>query len=249
MITDEKELEKRVLELSQRSQTRGIYTETQFLTEGQQSLIQKFSLPLAPSFEGGHPEAERRIALFGKEEELGYPWDSSIRLLRIGPKDARYSAELTHRDFLGAILNLGVKRESIGDILIREKVGYVFVLSAMEEYLIQNLDRVHHTSVTVTPCEALPEGVGVEWEEKIVIAPSPRLDAVISAVWNLSRAEGRELVEKERVSVFGVTVTSPSKELNPGDRVSVRGKGRFYYDGTVGETRKGRDRIRVRVFI
>lgn len=249
MISDEKELEKRMLELSNRSLMRGIYTETQFLTEGQQGLIRTLSLPLPPTFEGGHPEAERRIALFGREEELGYPWESTVRLLCIAPKDPRYSAELSHRDFLGAILNLGIKRELIGDILVRDKVGYVFVLSSIEEYLIQNLERVHHTCVTVNSCEVLPDGVGTQWEERLVIAPSPRLDAVISAVWNLSRSEGRELVEKEKVSVFGVTVTSPSKELNEGDRVSVRGKGRFYFDGTVGETRKGRDRIRVRVFI
>ena len=56
-------------------------------------------------------------------------------------------------------------------------------------------------------------------------------------------------MEKEKVSIVGKTVTDPAYGVTEGMRVSVRGYGRFYYDGEVGKTRSDRSRMRVRVFI
>ncbi len=246
MTSQEQELIKRAEELSARAVARGIYTRTAFLTEGEASLLAE---ALEPKFFGGYEEAERCVAVFGSEEEMGYPWESDVVLLKIEPKMQKFADNLTHRDFLGAILNLGIKRELLGDLLIFENVGYQFVLKQMADNLIENLTRVRHTSVQVTYCEALPKGSGVNLEERFVVAASSRVDAVIGAVWNLSRSEAKKIVEDERVSIRGKMITDPAKELPPGSRISVRGYGRFYFDGEEKKTRSGRGRMKVRVFI
>ncbi len=249
MTTEEKELLKRAEELSSRAAARGIYTRTAFLTEGEAALLSEATLPIAPVFYGGFEEAERCVAVFGSEEDWGYPWESDLVLLKIEPQMQKFSDALCHRDFLGAILNLGIKRELLGDLLICRNVGYQFVLEQMADYLMENLNRVRHTSVKVTRCDALPEGAGVSLEERFVVAASSRVDAVIGAVWNLSRSEAKKLVEEERVTVRGKKITDPAKELSPGNRISVRGYGRFYFDGEENKTRSGRGRMKVRVFI
>ena len=249
MTTEEKELLSRAQELSSRALSRGVYTRTSFLTEGEAAILSEASLPIAPTFYGGFDEAERCVAVFGSEEEFGYPWDSDLVLLKIEPQIQKFADALTHRDFLGAILNLGIKRELLGDLLIFENVGYQFVLEQMADYLMENLERVRHTSVKISRCSALPEGAGVNLEERFVVAASPRVDAVVGAIWNLSRSEAKKLVEDERVTLRGKKITDPSKDLSAGDRVSVRGYGRFYFDGEEKKTRSGRGRMRVRVFI
>ena len=249
MTTEEKELLRRAEELSSRALSRGVYTRTAFLSEGEAALLSEAHLPIAPTFFGGFEEAERCVAVFGSEEDWGYAWESDLVLLKIEPQMQKYADALTHRDFLGAILNLGIKREVLGDLIIFENVGYQFVLEQMADYLMENLKRVRHTDVKLRRCERLPEGAGVCLEERYVVAASSRADAVIGAVWNLSRSEAKKLVEEERVTLRGKKITDPAKELSEGDRLSVRGYGRFYFDGEEKKTRSGRGRMRVRVFV
>ena len=249
MTSEEKELLRRAEELASRALSRGIYTRTAFLSEGEAALLSEAHLPIAPTFVGGFEEAERCVAVFGSEEDWGYVWESDLILLKIEPQMQKYADALTHRDFLGAILNLGIKREVLGDLIIFENVGYQFVLEQMADYLTENLKRVRHTDVKLSRCESLPEGAGVYLEERFVVAASPRADAVIAAVWNLSRSEAKKMVEEERVTLRGKKITDPAKELSPGDRLSVRGYGRFYFDGEEKKTRSGRGRMRVRVFV
>ena len=249
MTGEEKELMHRVEELSSRSLDRGVYTQTRFLTEGEIAFISSLKLPLAPCFEGGFSEAERCVAVFGSEEDLYYSWDNTIVLLQICQPDPKFAKKLTHRDFLGAILNLGIERDLIGDILVHENTGYVFCLRQIAPYLTENLKRVGSSTVSLQILNTLPEDVSVQTVAEEVVSASPRLDAVVSAVFHISRSEGKNLVEREKVSVKGRLVSDPGRALIPGERVSVRGYGRFYFDGETGETRSGRSRIAVRRFI
>lgn len=240
------ELLNRAQELSRRAYLQGFYTRTSFLTQGEAALLSE--MKPAPCFFGGYEEAERRVAVFGSLEEFGFEWESDIVILKIEPKSQKFADTLSHRDFLGAILNLGIKRELLGDILVFENVGYLFVLEQIASYVIENLLKVKHTAVKVSLCPSLPEGAGVTFLEKEVVGASNRLDALISAVWNLSRTEGKKLVEGEMVSVSGKVISDPSKEVPFGARVSVRGYGRFYFDGEKNKTQKGRSRMLVRIF-
>lgn len=245
----ENDLKKRLEELAQRANSRGIYTQTQFLSASEQSVLCQMKFPIPFRFEGIHPEAERCIAVFGDEDAFGYAWESNLQILKIESKDPKFSDEFTHRDFLGAVLNLGIKRELLGDLYLSDNVCYLIVLEQIVPYLLDQLSRVRHTAVKCTLCRALPEGVGVQTEERVLVAASARIDALVAAVWNLSRLQAKDLVEKEKVSVSGKIITDPGFSVKENERVSVRGCGRFYFDGIVGETRSGRSRIKVRVFV
>lgn len=87
---------------------------------------------------------------YGKKElspeEIGYPF----RAVRVAPLNRRFSEELTHRDYLGAILNLGIERAKIGDILPMDGDALVFVHDDMTGFIQEQLVRVRHTSVTVS---------------------------------------------------------------------------------------------------
>lgn len=246
MTEAEKLLISRAEELSNRAYSGGFYTRTSFLSEGEAALLS--DLYPRPMLIGGYEEAERKVAVFGDEESFGYPWESDIVLLKIEPKMQKFADSLTHRDFLGAVLNLGIQREILGDLLVYENIGYLFTLEQMATYFIENLKKVKHTAVNTTLCAALPEGAGVQFLEKEVVGASERLDALISAVWNLSRSEGKKLVEGEMVSIAGKIIVNPSYTVEKGQRVSVRGYGRFYFDGEKNKTQKGRSRMIVRLF-
>lgn len=245
---EEKELLCRADELARRSRERGIYTRTAFLSEGEAAILRRAPLSQTPRFWGGYPEAERCVALFGEEEELFYPWESDLVILQIAPLDPKFADSFSHRDFLGAVMNLGLKREIFGDLLVFENTGYLFCLEQIAPFLCENLKRVKHTSVKTEICASLPEGACPKTEEMSVVCPSARADALISAVFSLSRAEGKALVEKEKVSIFGSIVSSPAKEIKEGDRVSVRGYGRFYFDGEEKKTKSGKGRMKIRRF-
>jgi len=249
MTSEERELAKRFAELSERAYLRGIYTETAFLTAGEQAVLEELRLSPPPAYYGGYGNAERRIAVFGNEESCFYPYIPSVKILKIEPSSQKFADKLTHRDFLGSILNLGIKREVTGDIVVHENCGYLFCLEEVAELIVGELTRVKHTPVRVSCCESLPDGAGSATEEKEIVAASPRLDAVISSVYDLSRSEGKALVSGEKVSVDSRLCRDPAKELAAGDRVSVRGYGRFFYDGEVRETKSGRQRIKVRIFV
>ncbi len=248
MTSSDRELLHRAAELAQRSYDRGIYTNTSFLTEAEQALLATAALPIKPSFVGGREGAERAIAVFGSPEELGYEAELPLTYLEIAPKSQKFSEELTHRDHLGSCLALGIKRETLGDLILSDGKAYLVCLDLVGEYLMQHLERVRHTAVVVSVLDALPPAAAPRFEEKSIVAASDRLDAVVSAVWNLSRSQGKELVEKERVSIGGKLVTDPAASLNAGDRVSVRGYGKFYFDGIIGTTRSERSRISIRLF-
>lgn len=246
---EEKMLQKRLLELSRRADARGIYTYTDFLTLAEQDVLCRMERQLSAPFRwmGGFEGAERRIACFGREEELGYPPSEPIVCLRAAPANARFAGDLGHRDFLGAVMGLGVRREKLGDILIHDKTGYLFCLEEIADFLCEELTQAGRTTL-VTKRGTPPEAAVELPEETDLVVASERLDAVIAAVWRISRSESQAFFPKELVFINGRVVPSPSHTLEEGDTVSVRGKGRFRYEGIQRETKKGRLRVTVRIF-
>lgn len=246
MELEENALRRRFAELSRRAATRNMDTFTPFLTLAEQSILLSMErqLELPPRWLGGYPGAERRLACFSPNDA---PEESPIVCLSVRPKGEKFAAALGHRDILGAIMGLGIKRELIGDILPRDKGGYVFCLAEMADYLCQNLTEVGHSSVLCTPCSP-PEEISAPPEPCVLTAASLRLDVLIAAVWKLSRSESQQLFPKQLVFVNGRTVLSPGDTVREGDMVSVRGRGRFQLTEVLGETRKGRLRLSARIY-
>lgn len=247
-MDEELQLKKRFEELYNRSYNNGCYTYTDFLTLAQQDILVK-SLPKnGYSFWGGYENAERKIACFGSEEICGYADTPPVYCVKIEPLRQKFADALTHRDFLGSLMALGIKREALGDIIVFENTGYLFCLETITPYIVENCVSVRHTSVSCAVVDKPPvESVKLPDESETVTA-SLRCDAVIAAVYKLSRSESQKLFEQKLVFINSANCLNASQSLNENDLVSVRGKGRFIFCGKVLTTKKGRMRISVRIF-
>lgn len=240
----ENELEltkKRLIELSRRAYERGVPTFSEFLTPGEQTELGRLRIDEPYTLDGGYSEAERRVAVFGAES-------APVCCLEVAPSSPKFAEELTHRDYLGSLMGLGLRRSVLGDIVLAEGRAYVFCLESVAGHIIDGLTQVRRTNVRVKRADSLPEGVTAPPEETTLTAASERLDALVSAAFNLSRSESARLFEAERVFVNGLPARSASARPEEGDMVSVRGLGRFRFEGSLGETRKGRLRVSLRIY-
>lgn len=241
MTDEEKIFIRRINELHDRAQYNDTVCCTDFLTLAEQDTLGCEFPENEYSLDGGYEQAERRVAIFGAES-------APLRLLCVAPKDKKFADALCHRDFLGALLSLGIKRQVLGDIVIHDNRGYLFCLESISDYIIDNLTSVKHTSVRCSVANELPQGAIALPEEKTVSVASLRADAVIAEIYNLSRSEAQELFPVGRVSLRGKVFDNPSYLLKDGDLISVRGLGRFICGGVCGHTRKGRLKLSVSVY-
>ena len=99
---------------------------------------------------GGYEGAERAVAVFGSADTCGYEEEPPVTWVKIEPADRRFAGELGHRDFLGTVMSLGLKRGVIGDIVAGGSTGYVCCLESVADYICENLDRVRHTPVKLS---------------------------------------------------------------------------------------------------
>ena len=188
---------------------------------------------------------ERMLAQFGSPERMGYAEEPPIFCLLVRPASARFSDQLTHRDFLGALMNLGVERDTVGDIIVKENCAYVFCLARIAPYLAENLTQVKHTSVRCSITEEKPEGALFSLKEQAVQVASERADAVTARAYNLSREDSGSLFAEGRVFLNSAALSDGSKLLKEGDVVSVRGFGRYVFQGITGKSKKGKLNLRI----
>ena len=235
----------RYRELLQRALQSGIYMYTPFHSPSGASLAFNVAEESRLRLWGGAEGCERVVIRFGDPEETGYEEDFPISLLKICPRQAKYADNLDHRDFLGAILNLGLERDTVGDILIRDKEAYVFVLDTVAELIENDLERVKHTPVFVSRVDEIPEGLFDMGNEKIITVPSLRLDAIISKAFHISRSEAKALFNSEKVFINGRLCKNPESQIHEDDVISARGFGRFTYSGESHSTRKGNLAVRI----
>lgn len=238
----------RMTEKAETSYRKGIWCYSHFLTVAEQGELKKLRLPVGVSLYGGYENAERRIAVFGDENNLGYEASPPVVFLRISPVAEKFADELTHRDFLGSLMGLGIKRATLGDILLDGNNAYLICLESIADYIQTQLSTVRRTSVSCEMTDCLPENALPKLTPEEVLTSSERLDALIAAVWHLSRNAAQGLITGEKVFCDSVLITSASFMPKPGSVISVRGCGRFFYDGVLRSTKKGRNVIAVRKY-
>jgi RNA-binding protein YlmH len=244
-------LKKRFVELARRANAQQRWMVSEFLSLAEQDalLTMRFDASSAPvTLAGGYDAAERKLALFGSEELCGYSEEPPIVCLRITPLSQKFADVLTHRDFLGALMALGIRRGVLGDIVLSDNCGYLLCLESISDFILQEFTQVKHTSVKCDVIDALPDVAVKEPDTRSVNVASERLDAMIAAVYKLSRGESQALVGQSKVFVNGRLTENASLEPKPGDIVSVRGFGRFAYTGVAKETKKGRLFVDVKVY-
>ena len=191
------------------------------------------------SLDGGYDDAERKVIFI-------YPYymeyediENKLEIVQI---EGNFKfKEISHKDYLGAILNLGIVREKIGDIIIHENFCQVIVMNGIYDFLNINLNKVSRNKVTVKQISrenfitSLPS-----YKEISFTVSSQRLDCIISGLYNISRQDSLKYISSERVFVNYEKIISPSKEIYENSLISVRGKGRSIIV-SIGEiTKKGR---------
>lgn len=241
-------LRKRLLEKAQKAYNGNIYTFTDFLDMYDRSVYNsmKKELSFIPNEEwGGMEDCERVMVRFGSEEAFGYEGEYPIACIKISPLSAKFSDNLTHRDFLGSLMNLGIERDRLGDIVIEENTAYLFCCESVAKFVADNLFRVKHTSVSCEISREGPEKIQTEPVYSIIQVQSLRLDTVIAKAFNMARGLGCEYITGQKVFVNGRLCESVSQSLKEGDCITVRGKGRFKINSQTGVSKKGKLNIEI----
>lgn len=251
MQKDEIILTKRLKELSAAAYQRDIVTFTDFLNLNELNILHTLPADMLSSKYicfGGYEYSERQMAAF-IPDALSYGYRYPISVIRVSPLNHRFSEPLGHRDYLGAILNLGLERSKIGDILVFEDSSVIFCHDSMAEFLINNLTRIRHTSVTTDRIEDSDFKYMPKFEEIKGSIASVRLDALLSLAFGTSRSKLTSYIENGKVFVNGRLITSNGYQIHDNDIISVRGLGRFIYDGLLSQTKKGRYYVTIRKYI
>lgn len=228
-------------DLSEKSDKNFRYTFTEFLSLDEQSTLKSIERELCKfTLFGGASGCERVVARFGNPDDFGYEENFPIAILKIQPKLKKFSDDLTHRDFLGALMNLGIERKFLGDIIVKDNVAYLFVIEKLANYICENLSRVKHTVITIEAADNLPEGELFNTESISIPVSSLRLDCLIAGIYNLSRSQVVEIFSAQKVYVNGRLIENISHIPKENDVISVRGFGRFIFSSTGGTSKKGR---------
>lgn len=251
MTKEEQLVEKRLLDLAQMAYHRGIIMYSDFLNLNELNIFQgirsKLSYLTTESF-GGYELAERQMVAFLPDALVFCP-DYPIACLKLLPLQAKFAEKLTHRDYLGAILNLGLERSRLGDILVEEKEAYLFCQEKIADFICENLTRIRHTTVMAVRMEQEAFDYRPRYQEITGTVASVRLDSLLSLAFGASRSSLTGLIEGGKVFVNGKLIMSNGYQPKEGDLISVRGMGRFCFKSMGGQSKKGRNYVTVWKYI
>ena len=235
------ELLKRADDLCRRAKRSGMVTHSSFLTPAERVQVEawaKYRADCKLVFSGGHPACERQIAFFLPDYLEAEDLDLS---------ETVYVMKLTaafgtpgHRDYLGAVLGMGVGREWVGDIWVQENAAYVFCQQSVLRHLL-SIDKVGRYGVKTKelPLEAVPAPER-KVKQKSFSVQSLRLDAVVGGMFNLSRTEAARQISAGNVSLNYLESNKTDCVIKEGDILSLRGAGKGAVTGIGGTSRKGR---------
>ena len=251
MDPNELKTQKRLLDLSRTANRKNIVTFSSFLNLHEQSLFHQITADLETSYRlfGGYEFAERQMIAF-IPDALSYADDIAFPIvcLRFFPVHPKFAEELSHRDVLGALMNLGIDRARIGDIKLDGQDAFLFCEEGISEYLLQSLSKIRNTIVTgERSVSAHP--IEQKFEHLEGIIASGRLDAVVALLTKKSRNQSALFIRSQKVFINACIVTSNSYECKAGDIISIRGYGKFLYEGIDGETRKGRSKVSIKKYL
>lgn len=252
-MTDEDRLfVNRIKDLANISYNQNRFTFSNFLTIDELMLFESVSQELKfveHKLFGGYDDSERQMIRFGSEENLGYNEEFPVAILKIEPLIEKFSDNLRHGDFLGALMNLGINRNVLGDIVIKNNSAYVFCLDEIADYIISELKRIKHTSVKITIVSGEIEDLKRELVELETLVSSPRLDAIVSALCKLSRNQSHMLIKAKKVLLNNRICENNSMSLKPETVITIRGYGKYIYKGEGNRTRKDRVYLKILKYV
>ncbi len=250
---DEKEegrLKRRFLELANTAYQRMIPVFSDFLTLYEQDVFLHMTRELPPvnyKLIGGCPYVERALIAF-IPMEWEYEPDIPIDIIRIAPVNSRFSDSFSHRDILGALMNLGIERSVLGDILLDGNTAYVITLRKMQAYICRELSRIKHTTVACTVVTAADVTWHPAFQEITGSVSSVRPDSVSALAFHRSRTVIQAAIQEGRLFVNGRLITTNACHLREGDRISIRGLGKYEFLGAAGVSKKGKTIVKINLY-
>lgn len=254
---DDKMCLSQVLDKIEASRTREKIEYTDFLDMYQIALVENFLRKI--KFEnyqlyGGYEESERKILIIYPEKYnenmIKKNYNKMLGIVRVELPEEEHG-KYAHRNYLGGIVKLGLKREKVGDILVAEEGADIITLSEFAEILKQelpSLTRFQNSTITIEKIDNIKEKE-VKIEEIKIIVPSLRLDNIVSDLAKTSRSKAAQIIEQERVFVNGQNETKLSKQIKLNDIITIRGKGRFIIKNFAGTTRSGRTVLLIEKYV
>ena len=243
---------------------RGAVAISSFLSPGERRRAERYLEQIGERgravFWGGYPDAERTCLFllpdfYGNLEDLGLDSAEELSAFLEGISEDGVSAirvtgsgyrKLSHRDYLGSLLGLGLERDAVGDIAAQsEQEAVVFCKRRLGVFLIETLEKVASDTVRCRVYE-MDENFtdGRRYRPISDTVASPRLDCVVAALTNLSREDAQSAVRGGLVEVDFEREERVDLFLAPPATISVRGYGRYVLRSFDGETKKGRLRLR-----
>lgn len=238
---EERDFCRHIMDLLQNAEKNNFFRFSSFLTDREQVLAraQADAAGVQCGFWGGHKEAVRKMFSAPKAENEKYPLDAVTFFFR-------NSDMLTHRDFLGSMMSLGIKRNQIGDISVADGGAVVFVSRTILP-LIEETCKIGRVGVRTET------GIGIElpsqkFEDIFLTVSSLRIDVLVSGICGVSRDKSAAFIKSGRVILNGIQILSSSVTVEPGDIFSVKGYGKFVFSDLGGVTRKGKNHITIKKY-
>lgn len=192
--------------------------------------------------DGFFEESERRMISFNNNYGIPFPY----KVIKI--ENVSKFNKLNHRDYLGAILSLGINRNKIGDLLVKEEICYVPVCEEIKDFILANLTSVGNVSCKVSLLDEISEIPQYGFKEEIILIQSLRIDSVVSKLAKVSRSKAQTLIEEGKVLINYNRVREKSSDIVEGTRVTIRGIGKFIIAGVIGNSKSGKLKILVKKY-
>lgn len=243
-----------ILDLYQRAADNHYPVFTDFLTTGEQLQLTELTARFNSISEqvsvvlwGGHYDCSYVVAGFLPQEYTEYGYELfPITCICVKPSDVRYKEPLSHRDYLGAVMQLGIERSVIGDIRIDEHKAFIFCKGEFASLILEELRMVKHTGVSCSVIEDIGKIPKQQYEIISRSIASPRLDNVVAAMVGKARGKAVELISQGKVIVNSSEQTNVSYSCKDGYVISIRGYGKFrlhMLENAI--TAKGRHKIQI----
>ncbi|XJZ28425.1 RNA-binding protein [Bacillota bacterium Lsc_1132] len=220
---------------------------TDFLDPREQQIVKLIfgeNSDVKVEFFGGTAQSERKRAMLLPDYLTADQGDFQIRLYEVEYPSKFITIE--HRQVLGSLMSVGLKRGKFGDILVKEKQIQFFVSADVGDYIEMQVKSIGKATVDLLP-KTLDEALVLKdvWTEEELTVSSLRLDTAVSGIHHLARQKSQILIQQGLVKVNWTLIDNPSFELKEGDMISARGHGRVKILSIEGKTKKEKWRIRI----
>ncbi len=244
------ELLKRIEDLISQTERKCILSHSAFLDAAESAeaaLFLRRQSGVSYAFSGGYEDAERKMLFILPDyiDEEYFTPDEYITAVRV----SHTFGELTHRDYLGSLMGLGIKRETLGDILVLENRAYIICTAMISGYILTNLEKIGRVGVKCEECSLseieIPAPV---FDEVTGTVASLRADALTSLAFGISRTVAADMIRDGKLSLNHIELLNPAEDISEGDLLSLRGFGRAKLAEIGGTSKKGRQFVTFNVF-